>query len=132
MKAAASAILLAAAFSAGAIAQTSGGGLAADRDGDGVVSRAEFLAANLARFPLMDKDGDGRLSRAERTPARTANGLPVLDPKAARRAGDGDADGDLFVSRDEFLFNLGRWFALSDKNGDDQLSGDELSGPAPR
>ena len=37
----------------------------ADTDGDGVLSRAEFDAANAKRFAEMDKDGDGKISKEE-------------------------------------------------------------------
>lgn len=39
--------------------------LKADTDGDGVISRAEFIARAEKRFDKMDADGDGRLSKDE-------------------------------------------------------------------
>lgn len=37
-----------------------------DKDGDGKVSKAEFLAGAEERFAKMDKNGDGFLSREDR------------------------------------------------------------------
>ena len=41
---------------------------ALDADGDGVVTREEYLAAMQRRFDRLDSDHDGRLSLAERRP----------------------------------------------------------------
>jgi hypothetical protein len=43
---------------------------AADTDGDGAVSHAEFASAALARFDRADADGDGTISLEERREAR--------------------------------------------------------------
>jgi hypothetical protein len=43
---------------------------AADTDGDGAVSQAEFAGAALARFDRADADGDGTISLEERREAR--------------------------------------------------------------
>lgn len=37
----------------------------ADADGDGAVSKAEFLARSEERFALIDADGDGNISKEE-------------------------------------------------------------------
>lgn len=59
--------------SAGAAAPTAGGRMGAavarmDADGDGRVSRAEFLAASQKRFERMDANGDGVLDASEMMP----------------------------------------------------------------
>ena len=63
--------------------------LAADTDGDGRISKAEFIAAAKAgkgdpgaRFAKFDRNGDGMLDRSE------------IDALAARRFKRLDADGD--------------------------------------
>ncbi len=45
-----------------------------DRDGDGAVTRAEFMEAGEARFAQTDRDGDGRISRDEWAQAAAAGG----------------------------------------------------------
>lgn len=49
-----------------------------DKDGDGVVTKAEFLAGAEARFAKMDKNGDGVLTKDD-MPAR---------PEGGRRGGE--------------------------------------------
>lgn len=44
--------------------------LQADRDGDRIVSRTEFLEAAAGRFARMDADGDGSVTADERAAAR--------------------------------------------------------------
>lgn len=39
--------------------------LKADANGDGMISRAEFIAGAEMRFDKMDADGDGQLSKEE-------------------------------------------------------------------
>jgi len=48
-----------------------GGGMRrADTDGDGKVSKAEYVAAQLRRFDMQDGNKDGQLTKAERDAAR--------------------------------------------------------------
>ena len=112
-------------------AQAPHGILDADTNKDGAVSRAEFVAMNAARFVRMDKNQDGRLSFEERIPERAPNGLRPLDPAAPWRPGDADANGDHFITRDEFFLNVGIIFARFDANRDDQIAGDEIAPAAP-
>jgi hypothetical protein len=65
---------LALAITAGAAsAQERGGPMArADADGDGVITRAEFIEARLAPLRRLDADGDGTITRAEADAARAA------------------------------------------------------------
>lgn len=50
-----------------------GGGLRrADKDGDGKITKDEYLAAQLERFDNQDADKDGQLTKAERDAAREA------------------------------------------------------------
>lgn len=69
--------------------------MAADTDGDGRVSRAEFIAAQTghgdpaARFARMDMNGDGMLDRAE------------IDTMLTRRFQRMDADGNGVLSPQE-------------------------------
>lgn len=70
--------------------------LAADTDGDGKVSKAEFVAAAKAgkgdpskRFARMDRNGDGMLDQSE------------IDAMLTRRFQKMDSNGDGIVSADE-------------------------------
>lgn len=45
---------------------------AADRDGNGTVTKAEFAAATLARFDAADANKDGTVTRAERAATRAS------------------------------------------------------------
>lgn len=54
-----------------------------DTDGDGSVSKAEFLAGAEARFTKMDKNGDGVLTKDD---------MPTR-PEGGRRAGGGRRGG---------------------------------------
>lgn len=38
----------------------------ADKDGDGALSKSEFLDQSEERFKKMDKDGDGKITKEER------------------------------------------------------------------
>lgn len=42
----------------------------ADTDGDGIVTKDEFLAGQMRRFEMQDADHDGQLTKAERDAAR--------------------------------------------------------------
>lgn len=128
-------ILLAATIAAfapqAAIAAAPHGVLQADTNGDGAVSRAEFIAMDTARFNRMDRNHDSFLSFEERIPERAPNNLPKLDPNAPWRPGNTDANGDKLVSRDEFFFNIGMIFLRYDANHDDQVSGEEIAPETP-
>lgn len=89
-----SAIALAATGGA-ALAHNHGGGMKADADGNGVVTRAEAEASAKKMFARMDADGNGMLTAADRE-ARMA----------ARRAemfASMDTDRNGQISRDEFM-----------------------------
>jgi Ca2+-binding EF-hand superfamily protein len=88
--------------------------MAADTDGDGVVSEAE-LARDAARgFATLDKDGDGKLSPDE---------LGPHDPALFRRV---DADGDGMLTFAEVMTNKSRAFTAGDRNQDGGLSFEEM------
>jgi Ca2+-binding EF-hand superfamily protein len=100
---------------------------AADKDGDGKLSRAEF-PGRPAMFDRIDADKDGFITRAEvarLSPAGTPAG--PLPPRF--RAMDKDGDGKL--SQDEFTGPATRFERL-DANDDGFLSRDELPRPASK
>ena len=94
-----------------------------DVNGDGKVTRTEFLAARRLCFVRYDANEDAVLAPAEirrRLPGRLAEGLGAV---VARM--DHDQDGD--VSREEFDRNSDRLFQFLDTNGDGVIAGMEPS-----
>jgi Ca2+-binding EF-hand superfamily protein len=94
-----------------------------DVNGDGKVTRAEFLAVRELCFVRYDGNGDGILTPAEirrRLPGRPAEGLG-----AAVARMDRDRDGE--ISREEYEWESSRLFQLLDTNGDGVIAGMELS-----
>jgi Ca2+-binding EF-hand superfamily protein len=88
--------------------------MAADTDGDGVVSEAE-LARDAARgFATLDKNGDGKLSPGE---------LGPHDPALFKRV---DTDGDGTLTFTEVMANKSRAFTAGDTNQDGGLSFEEM------
>ncbi len=60
----------------------------ADTDGDGKLTRAEFLASQGERFDRQDADHDGKLTKAERDAARAA-----MMQRMQQRRGQGGPGG---------------------------------------
>ena len=97
-----------------------GGGMMmrADTDGDGMISRAEFMAQADARFARMDKNGDGVITADE------MGGMAGRGPGGGLMAADTNHDGK--ISRAEFTAQAAAHFAKLDANGDGQISPDEM------
>jgi hypothetical protein len=91
----------------------------ADANGDGLVSKAEFIAARDARFDVLDTNHDGFLVRDEMAAAapglRGRMMLPVMFPQF-------DSNGDGKVSRQEFSAAPAPGFDMADANGDGMVS----------
>jgi len=94
-----------------------------DVNGDGKVTRTEFLAARRLCFVRYDANEDAVLAPAEirrRLPGRLTEELGVMMARMDR-----DQDGE--VSREEFDHNSDRLFQFLDTNGDEVVAGMELS-----
>lgn len=97
-----------------------------DADGNGSVSRQEWLAAAGARFDRLDANKDGVLTRDELSRGRRQG------PAGQRLFSRMDTNGDGQISLDEFQAAHPQapadLFARLDTNHDGQLSPDELRG----
>jgi Ca2+-binding EF-hand superfamily protein len=95
----------------------------ADANGDGMVTRAEFLAARAASFSKYDRNGDGFIDEED------------VPRRMRRRVGDRldglidrfDTDHDRRISRAEFVDGPTSLFDRADTNHDGQLSQAEIS-----
>jgi Ca2+-binding EF-hand superfamily protein len=96
-----------------ASAQQSSTRLRADANGDGAVSRTEFVARAEARFARLDTDRNGTLSRDERRAGRPDRGRRMAG--MIQRL---DKDGDGKLSRAEFAAGAERrWSRMSARSG---------------
>lgn len=89
-----SALALAAGGSA-ALAHNHSGGMKADADGNGVITRAEAETGAAARFAMMDANKDGALTPADREARMAAHRAEMFAMM--------DADKNGQISRDEFM-----------------------------
>ena len=65
-----------------------------DKNGDGKISKDEFVAVQIERFTKMDKNGDGFLSKDEMRAAREMVGGKMHRRGGPGRFQDGNNDGD--------------------------------------
>ena len=120
--------------------QTAPRGMArADGDGDGRVSKAEYIARADQRFARMDKNGDGQLSADEMAPRREAAAAPEAPagtdtaapapaaPLRSRMFARLDATHDGMVSRDEYRAQGAERFDRLDTNHDGFLDQGEMT-----
>lgn len=108
----------------------------ADTDGDGAVSRAEFLARAEAAFARRDTDGNGSLTRDERRAGyrgkrhsagpgmRLHRGMAEAGMRALAAI---DTDGDRRISRAEFDAASATRFARIDANRSGSIEKTEMA-----
>lgn len=117
-----------------------------DADGDGIVTREEFVAPLNDAFARLDEDGDGRLSSEEfaggerdvHVFTRSARGPGPHRFQMRRESGDvgrgvviidGDGPADIRTERRVEIRRLGDRDGALDKNGDGKVSEEEFLAP---
>lgn len=95
---------------------------ALDTDGDGALSRAEFMVLREEMFARIDSDGSGALTEAEVTAAQEAAAERM---RQKRDLWSQDADGDGQLTLAEFTSKT-PGFDRADRDGDGVLSQAEL------
>ena len=122
---------IAAALAAPVGAQMFGGGdpmeafANADANGDGVITRAEFLAARNARFAKMDRNGDGVVARDDF--GRILKFRPQAGERLDMLIRQADRNGDGRVTRDELANAPTPIFDRADANSDGRIDKAELA-----
>ncbi|WP_198398691.1 EF-hand domain-containing protein [Brevundimonas diminuta] len=95
----------------------------ADLNGDGHITRIEFVDSRGRAFDRLDRNGDGYLDRNDAGRRRRAKGGPAA--AEMQRAFDLNSDGRL--SRLEFTDGPMTVFDRMDRDGDGSIDTDELS-----
>jgi hypothetical protein len=111
----------------------------ADGDGDGRVSKAEYIARADERFARMDKNSDGQLSADEMAPRREMTAAPATPagadtaapapaaPMRSRMIERLDTNHDGMISRDEYRAQVAERFDRLDTNHDGFLDQSEMT-----
>ena len=95
-----------------------------DADGDGRITRREYLDARTARFTQLDQDRDGLVSPADFPRARQSQSLNTL---AGRLVAHADLNRDGAVSQDELGLAGTPLFDRADSNGDGAVDQEEVA-----
>ena len=98
-----------------------------DLNGDGKITRGEFMAVRATCFAKYDANDEGMLSREQIRKFSPPQLRDRIDAAFSRL----DLDGDGLISREEFARESDRLFRQLDTNGDGIIAGNELSNVIP-
>jgi len=96
-----------------------------DTNGDGRISRDEYLAAAATKFQAIDAQHKGRVDAADIASSPAA--LERIDHRAQALVDRLDHNGAGYVTSDEFVAAAQKRFARMDRNGDGRLTPDEMA-----
>jgi Ca2+-binding EF-hand superfamily protein len=98
---------------------------AADTNGDGVITRDEFLAAQERVFARLDRNGDGYVDQSDKSGRLAGRGK--AQERLTELVAQLDKDGDGRLSKAEFLGAMGALFDRADADHDGALSKQEAA-----
>jgi len=90
-----------------------------DIDGDGIITKEEYMLFTEQRFEKMDLNGDGIITKDELLDSRFYTFLPELALAVFR---DSDTDKNERITKDEMMFAEQKRFAQMDQNGNHMLN----------
>jgi len=102
----------------------------ADRNGDGVVDKDEYMQLRNQIFSRLDRNGDGQLTQDDAMEPRSG-GPGMSQGRMGMRMQRADKNGDGVISHAEWDARTDELFALRDRNKDGNIEPDE-AGPLPR
>ena len=100
----------------------------ADANGDGVVTRDEWIAAADARFARMDRNGDGSIEAGERPGHR--GGAPAMDTSATSPDAGDHKGPHRAMTREQYRATAMRRFDRLDTNHDGRIDQTEMAAAA--